>query len=231
MKRKLSLLVVIFGFISMGMGIGQAIQVWSPLAWIADTQQAKSIAGEANHREETIQVKPEKERNTTQSKNETPEKGIEINENQSLTEPDRSKSITSVTEEKPPTSTSSTPSTPTTSKSTTQSITLSITGSDGARFLAPAQISLRDGDTVFDALKRATDQNGIQMEYRGAKHTLYVEGIHNLYEFDKGPQSGWMYRVNGVFPNKSAGIFTINNGDRIEWLYTKNLGRDIGAEF
>ena len=31
----------------------------------------------------------------------------------------------------------------------------------------------------------------------------YIEGIGNLYEFDCGSVSGWMYRVNGEFPKIS----------------------------
>ena len=32
-------------------------------------------------------------------------------------------------------------------------------------------------------------------------NSAYVEGINNLYEFDVSQGSGWMYRVNGWFPN------------------------------
>lgn len=54
-----------------------------------------------------------------------------------------------------------------------------------------------------------------------------MEGINNLFEFDHGPRSGWLYRVNGSMHSKSAGAFTVNAGDVIEWLYTLDLGRDI----
>jgi hypothetical protein len=54
-----------------------------------------------------------------------------------------------------------------------------------------------------------------------------VEGINNLFEFDHGAKSGWLYRVNGSMYSKSAGAFTVKAGDVIEWLYTLDLGRDI----
>jgi hypothetical protein len=63
--------------------------------------------------------------------------------------------------------------------------------------------------------------------YRAA----YVEAIQNLYEFDCGELSGWMYRVNGVFPNYGCSRYTLKAGDVVEWLYTCDLGRDIGGEY
>ena len=32
-------------------------------------------------------------------------------------------------------------------------------------------------------------------------NSYYIEGINHLYEFDVGPESGWMYKVDEWFPN------------------------------
>ncbi|MEO4052596.1 S-layer homology domain-containing protein [Solibacillus sp. CAU 1738] len=85
------------------------------------------------------------------------------------------------------------------------------------------------GETVFDVLKRVTDENGISLSYRETQYGAYIEGIAGLYEFDRGPLSGWMYRVNGKFPSYSAGLYTLSPGDVVEWLYTLDLGKDIGG--
>ena len=55
--------------------------------------------------------------------------------------------------------------------------------------LAPVTTEFKDGDTVFDVLKKITREKGIQMEVSGASSNIYVKGIDNLYEFDKGAQS------------------------------------------
>ncbi|MNB88266.1 hypothetical protein D3C75_352750 [compost metagenome] len=108
---------------------------------------------------------------------------------------------------------------------------ISITGDDGhGVILAPAAFEIKQGESVLDLLKRITRQQKIQMEFQGAKGFAYVEGIDNLYELDYGAESGWMYRVNGEFPDKSAGSYTVQPGDTIEWLYTLDLGKDIGAK-
>ena len=36
-----------------------------------------------------------------------------------------------------------------------------------------------------------------------------------------------MYRVNGVFPDVGCGEYQLSDDDRIEWLYTCDLGRDL----
>jgi hypothetical protein len=97
--------------------------------------------------------------------------------------------------------------------------------------LEPTAVELKKDDTVLEVLKRITRKNKIQMEYKGLKAAAYIEGIDNVYEFDHGAKSGWMYRVNGEFPNKSAGAYALKEGDVIEWLYTIDLGKDLGAEY
>ena len=60
----------------------------------------------------------------------------------------------------------------------------------------------------------------------------YIQGINNLYEFDCGAQSGWMYKVNGWFPNYGCSKYTLEDGDDIVWCFTCNgLGADVGAEY
>ncbi len=93
-------------------------------------------------------------------------------------------------------------------------------------------LALRSGDTVFDVLYRAVRSYRIPFEYQGADKNrfggVYVEGINYLYEFSCGPNSGWVYRVNGEFPSTSCSNLTLQDGDRIEWLYTCDLGMDVG---
>ena len=99
--------------------------------------------------------------------------------------------------------------------------------------LPPTEYVLRPGDTVFDLLDRAVRYNKIQMEYQGAEQnsvgSVYVQGIHYLYEFSCGPLSGWMYRVDGEFPNYGCSKYELKDGQVIEWVYTCDLGRDVGC--
>ena len=106
--------------------------------------------------------------------------------------------------------------------------------SDGV-ILEKTEYVLRPKDNVYDILDRAVRHNKIQMEYQGANEnafgSVYIQGINYLYEFSCGPLSGWMYRVNGEFPNYGCSKYELKDGDVIEWVYTCDLGRDVGNEW
>ena len=98
--------------------------------------------------------------------------------------------------------------------------------------LAPVTVEFDQGETVFDVLQRVCSTAGIQLEYSWTPmyNSYYIEGINQLYEFDCGSESGWMYKVNGWFPNYGCSSYTLADGDTIEWHYTcKGLGTDVGA--
>lgn len=98
--------------------------------------------------------------------------------------------------------------------------------------LSRSKVAFNEGETVFEVLKRACSYAGIQLEYSWTPmyDSYYIEGINNLYEFDCGEQSGWMYKVNGWFPNYGCSSYSLKDGDTIVWCYTcKGLGADVGG--
>ncbi|MGI6177461.1 MAG: DUF4430 domain-containing protein [Eubacterium sp.] len=103
--------------------------------------------------------------------------------------------------------------------------------SDGT-ILAVTSVTFEDGETVYDVLRRACDAAGIQYEatWNNTFGSAYVEGINNLYEFDCGDESGWMYKVNGWFPNYGCSSYELKDGDAIAFLYTcHGYGEDVGG--
>ena len=107
---------------------------------------------------------------------------------------------------------------------------LSILPEDGV-ILDSFEFEYEDGMTVFDVFAKVVKENKIHMEYTGTKTVPYVEGVANLYEFDCGPLSGWMYQVNGWFPSFSMGQYEVDRGDSIEIIYTCDLGEDVGDTY
>ncbi|MBQ3925132.1 MAG: DUF4430 domain-containing protein [Firmicutes bacterium] len=80
-------------------------------------------------------------------------------------------------------------------------------------------VEIRSGDSVYDILKRACDQRGIVVAAENTGLGIYVAGIGGLYEKAAGGESGWKYKVNGTYPNDSAGDVGVSDGDVIEWVY------------
>lgn len=95
--------------------------------------------------------------------------------------------------------------------------------------LVQTKVSFENGDTVFDVLKKTAGQQGIALEYSTTPvyGGIYVEGIAELYEFDCGALSGWMYTVNDVAASVAASEYKLKNGDVVKWVYTCDLGSDI----
>lgn len=96
--------------------------------------------------------------------------------------------------------------------------------------LKSTKVSFSDGESVHDVLQRVCKDKGIHMEsaFTPAYDSAYVEGINQLYEFDCGELSGWMYSVNGWFPNYGCSKYVLSDGDVISWVYTCDLGKDVG---
>ena len=103
----------------------------------------------------------------------------------------------------------------------------------GGVILAKTTVTFYEGESVFDVLQRLCKEKGIHMEaeWTPIYNSAYVEGIHNLYEFDCGALSGWMYKVNGWYPNYGSSRYQLKDGDVVEWRYTCDLGNDVGGGY
>lgn len=106
---------------------------------------------------------------------------------------------------------------------------LEMVPSDGV-ILSKTTVTFYEGESVFDVLQRLCKEKDIHMEssWTPIYNSAYIEGIHNLYEFDCGNLSGWMYRVNGWYPNYGCSRYQLAQGDVVEWRYTCDLGNDVG---
>ena len=78
-----------------------------------------------------------------------------------------------------------------------------------------SDMPLKEGATAFSILS----ETGLSYKKTGFGSATYVRAINGLAEKDHGPLSGWMYKVNGVAPNISAGGYKLKKGDQIVWYY------------
>jgi len=94
-------------------------------------------------------------------------------------------------------------------------------------YFPPTAMEMNDGETAYSILRRTglTLRVSDHSQYAG----VYVEAISGFGEFDDGPQSGWMYKVNGVFPGYSSSLYELKENDVVEWVYTRDLGKDVGG--
>ena len=95
--------------------------------------------------------------------------------------------------------------------------------------LSQITVEFIEGESAFDLLLRISKEKKIHLEFTSTPvyNSVYVEGIANLYEFDCGDKSGWTYKVNGEKLNYGASDCILKPGDKVEWLYTCDMGRDV----
>ncbi|HHU23060.1 MAG TPA: DUF4430 domain-containing protein [Clostridiales bacterium] len=98
-------------------------------------------------------------------------------------------------------------------------------------FLYLTDVEFLEGDTVFDVLKRELQSQKLHLAFTATPGTgsVYIDGLFNLYEFDCGSLSGWIFLVNGVSPGISCSEVELNSGDLIEFAYTCDMGKDLGV--
>lgn len=94
-------------------------------------------------------------------------------------------------------------------------------------------VTFYDGESVFNLLVREMKRNKIHLEFENTPiyNSAYIEGISNIYEFDCGELSGWMYKVNDWFPNYGSSRYQLKPGDKVEFVYTCDLGVDVGGNY
>ena len=76
-------------------------------------------------------------------------------------------------------------------------------------------VSLNPGATAYDALVAT----GASVNARSTAMGVYVAAVNGYAEKDQGGESGWKYAVNGSYPNYSAGVCTLSDGDAVTWVY------------
>ena len=91
---------------------------------------------------------------------------------------------------------------------------------ENAVIIQKAEVPISENDTVFTVLETVAKENKILIESSSASGSLYVRGIANIYEFDFGALSGWVYTVNGETSSLACDEYTLSDGDAVEWNYT-----------
>ncbi|WP_432408118.1 S-layer homology domain-containing protein [Wukongibacter sp. M2B1] len=91
--------------------------------------------------------------------------------------------------------------------------------------LSKTEVEIEEDDTVIDVLERVLEDENIKYKIKNG----YVKSIDGQSEFDLGAKSGWMFSINDEFPEIGAENAEVEDGDYIKWLYTTDLGVDIGA--
>ena len=112
---------------------------------------------------------------------------------------------------------------------TTSYVFISVKDPQGRTYLDKTRYEISGNETAYSLLLK-TGLN-VEVSTDNDFSSVYIESIEGLGEFDGGSQSGWMYKVNGSFPDSSSDRYILSDGDYVEWVYTRNLGEDVGNSY
>lgn len=90
--------------------------------------------------------------------------------------------------------------------------------------IAYCEVPLPEGATAFEALTLAARQQQVRVDGSGTVYGVYVSAIGHIAEFGFGDMSGWLYSVNGEYPEASCGEYRLHDGDAVEFHYTCGYG-------
>lgn len=87
-------------------------------------------------------------------------------------------------------------------------------GWSGSSQMYAGDISVEKGTSALEATKQVA-----RLSVRQTQFGPYVEAINSLAEKQYGGMSGWMYSVNGNYPNFGCHKYILKNNDRLTWTY------------
>jgi hypothetical protein len=88
--------------------------------------------------------------------------------------------------------------------------------------LTGSEVPLKEGDTALSILQRGASEKGLSVGLNGTGFTAYVSSVGSLKEFDKGPESGWLFKVNGKIPSEGCATAKVKDHDMVAWFYIKS---------
>ena len=189
------------------------------------TKKKDTSKKEETKQEETKQIESQEESKKTDtkssdssSKQETKKQDTKKTETKSFSTKHKTKKTeTNTSSSKHETSAPQHVETPKQDTPVKQTVSIKVIGINTT--MMQGNIEVNSSSTAYSVLRELAKQNGKSISTKGFGSTVYVSGIDGLKEFDHGPSSGWMYKVNGTPPNIGAGAYRLKAGDQVIWYY------------
>ncbi|MDR1194483.1 MAG: DUF4430 domain-containing protein, partial [Peptococcaceae bacterium] len=110
-------------------------------------------------------------------------------------------------------------------------VTFRLNGLNDGALIPERSVSVPADAKVYHVFKQVLDSLGYQYAgaERGYVRSITEPGGRVLSEFDYGPNSGWLYQVNGELPKLALTDCGLREGDEILWYYTRDWVQDPAA--
>lgn len=100
------------------------------------------------------------------------------------------------------------------------------TASSGGSAWYEGSVKVASGATVEKALRTAADDAGLSLNIKSGYLRAVIRGSVTLGQFDEGPNSGWLYKVNGKAPNVGIADYELSGGDAVLLYFTADYTKE-----
>ena len=109
------------------------------------------------------------------------------------------------------------------------SVAVSIEPGSGSAWYS-GSVRVAEGATVEQALETAVAQAGLILNIKDGYLRAVIRSGVTLGQYDEGPNSGWLYKVNGKAPNVGIADYPLNGGETVTVYYTADYTKESGLD-
>ena len=109
------------------------------------------------------------------------------------------------------------------------SVAVRIEPADGSAWYS-GSIRVAEGATVEQAIRIAAEETDLTLDIKDGYLRSITRGGETLGQFDEGPNSGWLYKVNGKAPNVGIADHTLNGSETVTVYYTADYTKESGLD-
>ena len=109
------------------------------------------------------------------------------------------------------------------------SVAVSIEPGSGSAWYS-GSVRVAEGATVEQALETAAAQAGLILNIKDGYLRAVIRSGVTLGQYDEGPNSGWLYKVNGKAPDVGIADYQLNGGETVTVYYTADYTKESGLD-
>ena len=109
------------------------------------------------------------------------------------------------------------------------SVAVSIEPGSGSAWYS-GSVRVAKGATAEQAIRSAADSAGLSLDIKDGYLRAVTRSGVTLGQYDEGPNSGWLYKVNGKAPNVGIAGYRLNGGETVTVYYTADYTKESGLD-
>lgn len=109
------------------------------------------------------------------------------------------------------------------------SVAVSIEPGSGSAWYS-GSVRVAEDATAEQAIRSAADSTGLSLDIKDGYLRAITRNGETLGQYNEGPNSGWLYKVNGKAPNVGIADYQLKGGETVTVYYTADYTKESGLD-